>query len=104
MNEHVTKTRRTLLAARAWSDASEALCLDSMDHHYGRRVEMDGSWTVDHVFSGSPARICGHSTSGLSQLGATELMIFLNRRNEELRRGRNGPKFRGPTGSEAIHP
>lgn len=53
-------------------------------HQYGRRVEADGSWTIYHVFTGTPASICGHSMVGLSQLGATEVMTFLN--NEGTRK------------------
>lgn len=104
MNEHVTTAIRTSLAMKAWSDESEALYPGSMDHHYGRRVEMNGSWTVYHVFSGSPARICGHSTSGLSLPGATDLMMFLNGRNEDLRRRRDGLKFGETARPRAIRP
>lgn len=68
-------------------EESEALDPGSMHHQYGRRIEADGSWTIYHVFTGTPARICGHSMSGLSRPGATEIMTFLNIRNEALRRG-----------------
>lgn len=53
---------------------------------YGRRVEMDRSWTVYHVFTGVPADSgCGVMT-GLSRAEATDSMMSLNRRRD-MRRG-----------------
>jgi len=60
-----------------------------MDHHYGRRIESDRSWSVYHVFSGIPADVGGRSMAGLSRSDATQRMLSLNRRNEERRRERN---------------
>lgn len=49
---------------------------------YGRRVEMDRSWTVYHVFTGVPADAgCGAMT-GLSRADATDRMMSLNRRSD----------------------
>ena len=62
-----------------------ASAIDSSDHHYGRRVEMDCSWTVYHVYTGVPAHIGDIAMIGLSRRAATEGMLSLNRRNE-LRR------------------
>lgn len=63
------------------------------DHHYGRRVEADRSWTVYHVFTGVPARIDGNMMIGLSQGAATDGMLSLNRHNEARRQGRDGGRL-----------
>ena len=47
---------------------------------YGRRVELDRSWTVHHVFTGVPAHIYGVTMVGLSRSDATDIMLSLNRR------------------------
>jgi hypothetical protein len=60
-----------------------------MDHHYGRRIESDRSWSVYHVFTGAPARVEGQHMTGLSRSDATEGMLSLNRRNEGRRRERS---------------
>lgn len=49
------------------------------DDHYGRRVEVDRSWTVYDVFTGVPATIGGHAMVGLSRQAATERMLAMNR-------------------------
>lgn len=62
---------------------------DSMDHHYGRRIETDRSWTVYHVFTGVAAIIDGASMTGLSGPDATDGMLSLNHRNAARQRERN---------------
>ena len=49
---------------------------------YGRRVEVDRSWTVYHVFTGIPADAGCGATTGLSRAAATDRMMFLNRRTD----------------------
>jgi len=61
---------------------------DSMDHHFGRRVEVDRSWTVYHVFSGAPANRAGQSMIGLGRQAATEGMLSMNLRNVHRRKER----------------
>lgn len=50
------------------------------DSQYGRRVEMDRSWTIYHVFTGVPALVCGQSMTGLNRADATCGMLRLNSR------------------------
>jgi hypothetical protein len=61
---------------------------DSMDHHYGLRVEADRSWTVYHVFTGVPADVGGRTMVGLGQAAATGNMLSMNLRNASRRRQR----------------
>jgi hypothetical protein len=88
MNTHNNKTdvRRHTLAIDAWENEGGAPARDSMDSHYGRRVEADGSWSIYHVFTGVLADIGSRSLTGLTRSGSGEVMMSLNRRNEERRR------------------
>ncbi len=90
MNAHDDDAERKQNAAAfaidVWENEGGAHCRDSLDHHYGRRVEMDRSWTVYHVFTGVPARIGGIAMVGLSRRAATDGMLSLNRRNQAPRR------------------
>jgi hypothetical protein len=90
MNTHDNDTERKQDAAASaierWENEGGAHRHDSLDHHYGRRVEADRSWTVYHVFTGVPARIGGNAMIGLSRRAATDGMLSLNRRNEARRR------------------
>jgi hypothetical protein len=52
---------------------------------YGRRVEMDRSWTIYHVFSGLPAFVGGQVMTGLSRSAATAGMLALNLGNAVVR-------------------
>jgi hypothetical protein len=54
---------------------------DMPDGQFGRRVEMDHSWTVYHVFTGVPARVDGSALTYLSRSAATDGMLALNLRN-----------------------
>lgn len=62
----------------ALNNNSEANRLDPQDHQYGRRVEVDRSWTVYHVFTGVPADAGCGATTGLSRVDATDRMMSLN--------------------------
>jgi hypothetical protein len=89
-NGNEAETGRHALAIAVWDNEGGAQGQSSMDHHYGRRIESDRSWSVYHVFSGIPADVGGRSMTGLSRSDATEGMLSLNRRNEERRRGGTG--------------
>lgn len=47
-------------------------------HQYGRRVEIDRSWTVYRVFTGIVADAGIGAMTGLSKVDATDRMICLN--------------------------
>jgi hypothetical protein len=83
-------SERSLIAAAIgrWENEGGATSRDSMDHHYGRRIEADRSWTVYHVFTGVPAHVEGDAMTGLSRLEATSGMLSLNLRNIERRNER----------------
>jgi len=90
MNAHSKEPESALnsLALGIWENEGGALKWDSMDHHYGRRVESDGSWSIYHVYTGRPAAISGYSMTGLSKLDAGKDLIRLNLRSEQLRHER----------------
>lgn len=46
----------------------------------GRRIELDGSWTAYHVFTGLPATIEGELMTDLSHDKATSIMLANNGR------------------------
>jgi hypothetical protein len=98
MNTHRNETEigRQGLAIAVWENEGGAQGQNSMDHHYGRRIETDRTWSVYHVFTGVPARIGERPMTGLSRLDATEGMLFLNRRNEGRRRARHALMAHGP--------
>jgi hypothetical protein len=84
-----TEFKRRALEISVWENEGGSPSRDSMDHHYGRRVETDGSWSVYHVFTGNPAEIGGHSMTGMSRSSATLEMVSLNQSNDERRRVRD---------------
>ena len=92
MNAHGNETElaRHARAIAVWEDDGGAHGQSAMDHHYGRRVEADRSWSVYHVFTGAPADIEGHSMTGLSRSEATDGMLSLNRHSEGRRLERSG--------------
>lgn len=47
-------------------------------HQYGRRIENDRSWTVYHVFTGTPADEGTGPTTGLNIADAADRMAILN--------------------------
>jgi hypothetical protein len=81
MNIHgkAAEIRRRAPGIDVWEDDGGAPAPCALDHQYGRRVEMDRSWTVYHVFTGEPARIDGVMLTGLSRWQATDRMLSLNR-------------------------
>lgn len=76
---------RESVAIDTWENEGGATVREGAHHQFGRRVEMDGSWTIYHVFSGVPAYFGGRASMGLSLSDATLGMISLNRRNERVR-------------------
>lgn len=80
MNNHTTRAEIRRKARPA------DIVTDPTEHHYGRRVERDGSWSIYHVFSGIPAMVEGRSLTGMSRTCATEGMLAMNRRNDGLQR------------------
>lgn len=92
MNAHDNNAERKRSAAASaidvWENEGGAPGRDSVDHHYGRRVEADRSWTVYHVFTGVPARVGGNAMIGLSRSDATHGMLSLNHSSAERRKER----------------
>jgi hypothetical protein len=103
MNAHDRHARRkrydAAFAIDVWENEGGAQCRATAEHHYGRRIETDRSWTVYHVFTGVPACIDDIAMVGLSQRAATDGMLSLNRRSEARRRdgGSQTPAIRTPT-------
>lgn len=81
--------RQHAAAISIWENEGGATGRNSMDNQYGRRIEPDRSWTVDHVFTGVPARCGGDAMIGLSQSDATDGTTFLNLRNAKRRNERD---------------
>jgi hypothetical protein len=72
---------RLSLAISVWENEGGAQASNPPDGQFGRRVEMDSSWTIYHVFTGVPARVDGAALTNLSGSAATDGMLSLNRRN-----------------------
>jgi hypothetical protein len=87
--DNETEFARHALAIGIWENEGGAPGPDSVDHHYGRRIEADRSWSIYRVYTGLPTDIRGHSMTGLSRSEATEGMMSLNLRNERRQRERN---------------
>ncbi|ATU92992.1 hypothetical protein [Phyllobacterium zundukense] len=77
---------RNARALSAWENEGGAVASGHRNHHYGRRIEANKSWTVYHVFSGVPANFGSGSMVDLSEKEATTMMISLNANNAERRR------------------
>lgn len=74
-------------AIGVWENEGGASRRDTYDdHQYGRRIEMDQSWTVYQVFTGIAARADGRRMTGLNRLEATDCMLSLNLRNAQRRK------------------
>jgi hypothetical protein len=101
VNSHSNETElaRRTYAIRVWEDDGGAPSPDTPDDHFGRRVEVDRSWTVYHVFTGVPARVDGTAMTDLSRSAATDCMLSLNLRNVERRKERRTPpgRYRKPS-------
>ena len=80
--------RRNTAAIAIWENEGGAPGRDLTDHQYGRRVEVDRSWTVYHVFTGVTARVGNDDLIGLNRSQATSSMMSLNLRNAERRKQR----------------
>ena len=86
-NDHVERKQNAAASALdVWENEGGAHGHGTLDHHYGRRVEVDRSWTVYHVFTGIPASAQGQTMTGLSRADATSGMLSLNRRNAARRK------------------
>lgn len=96
------KRSATASAIDVWENEGGAPGHDSVDHHYGRRVEADRSWTVYHVFTGVPARVGGDAMIGLSRSDATHGMLSLNHSSAERRKERISLPSGGPPASYAT--
>jgi hypothetical protein len=77
---------RDALDISVWENEGGALDRSNMHHHYGRRIEPDGSWTVYHVFTGVPADMGSRPMAGLGETDATSTMIILNAHNAKRRK------------------
>ena len=91
MNIHakVTKFGPRAPNIDVWENEGGAPAPWAPEHQYGRRIEMDKSWTVYHVFTGEPARVDGVTLTGLSRTQATEKMLSLNRTSVVHKQERN---------------
>lgn len=83
MSIQVCKTTDSRDAAAICSMASRAGTQGRLHEIYGRRVEIDRSWTVYHVFTGVPADAGDGVMTGLSRGDATDRMMCLNRLNKQ---------------------
>jgi len=83
-----TELGRRAYAIGVWENEGGAPTPDTPDDQFGRRVEVDRSWTVYHVFTGVPARVDGAAMTDLSWSAATDGMLSLNLRNVERRKER----------------
>jgi hypothetical protein len=97
-----TPSSRIAFAIGVWENEGGAPGRDSLDAHYGRRVEADRSWSVYHVFTGIPAHAGGRAMTGLSRADATNRMLSMNGQNQRRRMERNRLAVRGAAGPE-IH-
>ena len=96
-----TELDRRALAISVWENEGGARAPDTPDGQFGRRVEMDRSWTIYHVFTGIPARVDGSALTYLSRSAATDGMLSLNLRNVKRRKERN---TRQRSASNALRP
>ena len=83
-----TDLQRNTTAIAIWEKEGGAPDRDLTNHLYGRRVEVDRSWTVYHVFTGVAARVGNDDLIGLSRSQATSSMMSLNLRNAESHKQR----------------
>ena len=96
-----TELDRRALAISVWENEGGARASDTPNDQFGRRVEMDRSWTIYHVFTSVPARVDGSALSGLSRSAATQGVLSLNLRTVKRQKERNTrPRFT----SNALRP
>ncbi|SHN16956.1 hypothetical protein [Roseibium suaedae] len=72
-------------ALENWDGEGGAPAQDSMHSEYGKRVEADGSWTIYHVFTGSPATIGGNLMQDMNAKDALDQMTKTNAGNSTRR-------------------
>lgn len=101
MNDRINQSqrRRDAAAIAIWDNEGGAPC--SIEHQVGRRIEVDRSWTVYHVFTGIPVHVDGQAMTGMTRSDATSGMMSLNRRNAGRRRERIRLEALGPNSSTA---
>jgi hypothetical protein len=78
----------TVRALATWDDEGGRPSLDSMHSEYGKRIELDGSWTIYHVFTGGPATIDGDLMQGMNARNALDQMTKNNSDNSSRRAAR----------------
>jgi hypothetical protein len=88
MNDNNDKYHQTRDAVdvSVWENEGGASDRHDTNHHYGRRIEPDGSWTIYHVFTGVPAEMGSRPMAGLDETDATTTMIILNAHNAKRRK------------------
>ena len=103
MNADINKTEPDprALAISVWENEGGTRAPDTPDGQFGRRVEMDRSWTIYHVFTGVPVRVDGSALTDLSRSAATEGMLSLNLRSVKRRKDRH---TRPKLASKALRP
>ena len=67
-----TELDRRALALSVRENEGGSRAPDTPDGQFGRRVEMDRSWTIYHVFTGIPVRVDGSALTHLSRSAATK--------------------------------
>ena len=87
-----TECERYALAISVWENEGGAQASSPPDGQFGRRVEMDHSWTIYQVFTGVPARVDGLALTDLSGSAATDGMLSLNRRNVKRQQKERNPR------------
>ncbi|MCM2291942.1 hypothetical protein NAC44_06315 [Allorhizobium sp. BGMRC 0089] len=75
-------------AISVWENEGGAPGPSTDENQFGRRIELDRSWTVYHVYSGAPAIIDGQHLTGLNKASATHGMLSLNLHNIAHQEGR----------------
>src|SRR3984885_5460069 len=88
-NSNEAERDRRALAISVWENEGGSRAPDTPDGQFGRRVEMDRSWTIYHVFTGIPARVDGSALTDLSRSAGAEGRFSLHLRNVKRRKDRN---------------
>jgi hypothetical protein len=102
IDSRAAESQRRAFAIASWENDGGAPASDATEHHYGRRVEADRSWTVHRVFTGVPAHIDGVTMSGLARQDATDVMLSLNRRSVLKKQERNALLRAGSTSTKVA--
>jgi hypothetical protein len=86
---HGTQWKRYSAIVGSWEKEGGGLEFDSTDHHYGRRIRMDRTWTIRHIDSAVSAKVDGQALVCLNRPEATKGMLAFILRNTERRQSRN---------------